>query len=261
MNFLKTIVEHKYEEVKRKKTAVRRSDLESMESFERGPSSLSKSLTREPFGIIAEIKRSSPSAGVLRRDLKPADVAKAYEANGAAAVSVLTDERFFSGSIDDLKTVRASVGLPVLRKEFIVDEYQVFEAKAFGADAILLIAAILDPAQMHELFMAATELKLECLVELYDVSEIDKLDFDTMRLVGINNRDLKTFIIDIQRTLTMASHLPPGITVVSESGITSPDDLNRLKDHDIRAALIGEYLMKSDRPGETLRKLLDGVAP
>jgi indole-3-glycerol phosphate synthase len=261
MNFLQTIVEHKHEEIAGRKAAVGRSSLASMRFFGREPLSLTRALSAGSFGIIAEIKRASPSAGTLRRGADPAAIARDYASNGAAAVSVLTDERFFSGTLADLAFVRESTRLPLLRKEFIIDEYQITEAKAYGADAVLLIAAILEASQLNELFLAAGELGMECLVELYEESEIDKLNPDHMRLVGINNRDLKTFSVDINKTLTLSRHLPPTITIVSESGIASSEHLNLLKSHGIRGALIGEHLMTSSDPGRALRQLLEGVQP
>ena len=228
-----------------------------MEHFTRQTRSLRDELERaRPFAVIAELKRSSPSAGALRMNVRCPDVAREYESNGAAAVSVLTDERFFSGSLEDLHAVRGSVGLPLLRKDFIIHEYQIAEAKAYGADAVLLIAAILERSQLHELFIAASERGLECLIELYDESEIDILDLDRMKLIGINNRDLRTFTIDVGRSIAMAGKLPDDATVVSESGIRTPDHLRRLRDAGIRAALIGEYFMSADHPGQALNNLL-----
>jgi indole-3-glycerol phosphate synthase len=259
MNFLQTIVEHKHEEVSKRKSATKRSTFEAMEHFGRQTLSLRDALLQPPFGIIAEIKRSSPSAGTLRNSIEPTNVAEQYASHGAAAISVLTDERFFSGTLQDLQRVREIVHLPLLRKEFIIDEYQIFEARAYGADAVLLIASILESSQLNDLFLAAQELQLECLVELYEASEIDKLNLDHMNLVGINNRDLRTFSVDINRTFTISHDLPKNVTIVSESGITSSEDLKRLENHGITAALIGEHFMKSAHPGRALGQLLDGM--
>ena len=232
-----------------------------MEYFGRPTVSLRNALQAPPFGIIAEMKRASPSAGAIRDRMDPTHVAQQFASHGAAAISVLTDERFFSGTLQDLRGVRKNVHLPLLRKEFIIDEYQVFEAKAYGADAVLLIASILEASRLNDLFFAARELQLECLVELYEGSEIDKLNLDQMNMVGINNRDLRTFTVDINRTFTISHDLPKNITIVSESGITSSDDLKRLRAHGISAALIGEHFMKSEHPGKALRQLLDGIEP
>ncbi|MBI1805839.1 MAG: indole-3-glycerol phosphate synthase TrpC [Ignavibacteria bacterium] len=260
MNILQSIVEHKREEVASRKQKIKRSTLLESEFFNRTTVSLQTSLNNHKvFGIIAEIKRSSPSAGSLRPTVEPSKIAEEYEANGAAGISVLTDERFFAGTLDDLQRVRQSVTLPVLRKDFIVDEYQVYEAKAFGADAILLIAGVLERSQLCELHVAAQELGMECLVELYERAEIDILDFDRMKLIGINNRDLRTFKVDLNRTFTIAQTIPKDCTIVSESGIHTSDDLKRLQGAQIGAALIGEHFMKASDPGKSLRDLLSGL--
>ncbi|MBI4546585.1 MAG: indole-3-glycerol phosphate synthase TrpC [Ignavibacteriae bacterium] len=260
MNILEKIIEHKREEVARRRQKIKISDLSDMESFERDPLSLRDALqSQKVFGIIAEIKRSSPSAGILRTNSKPVDIAQDYTENGAAAISVLTDEPFFSGTLDDLCYVRQVAQIPLLRKDFIIHEYQAFEAKAYGADALLLIAGILERTQLRDLHAAASELGLECLVELYEEKEVDKIAFDEMKLVGINNRDLRTFEVDLNRSITMAQHLPDDITLVSESGISSPNDLQRLKQVGIKAALIGEHFMKAEQPGKELKKLLESL--
>lgn len=260
MTILDEIVENKRFEIASRKRELRPSDLRDMEFFSRSTSSLKTGLDSGPVvAIIAEIKRSSPSAGVLRREVDTGELARSYDKYGASGISVLTDDRFFSGSLHDLASVRSVTPLPLLRKDFIIDEYQILEARAYGADAVLLIAAILDRQHLHELFLASTELGLDCLVELYEESEIDKLALDKMTLIGVNNRNLHTFEIDINRTATIAKQLPAGITLVSESGIRTSDDLKRLREGGARAALIGEQFMKSPDPGEALQKLLDGV--
>jgi indole-3-glycerol phosphate synthase len=173
----------------------------------------------------------------------------------------LTDERFFSGALADLTSVRLASALPLLRKDFIIDEYQLHEAKAHGADAILLIAGILDRSQISDLYDAARNLGLEALVELYDEKELNLLDLDRMTLVGINNRDLRSFTVDLDRTFAIARHLAsvPEMTIVSESGIRNSDDLKRLIDGGVHAALVGETLLKSKSPGQALRDLLAGL--
>jgi indole-3-glycerol phosphate synthase len=262
MNILETIVEFKREELARRKQEMRPSSLRDMPHSRRQTLPLGESLRKAaPFAIIAEIKRSSPSGGSLREDCSPAEIAGDYACHGAAAVSVLTDRRFFGGSLEDLAAVRETAGVPVLRKEFIVDDYQITEAKAYGADAVLLIAAILDKSQLGEYVAAAAELQLEPLVELYDVREIDKLDFDRMRLIGINNRNLKTLEVDFRRSIGFRTHLPASATVVSESGITSGSQLKLLREAGVHAALIGEHLMKAASPGEALAALLEEVGP
>lgn len=262
MNILETIVEHKREEIAARKRSVRISDLSESEFYARKTGSLTEALRRsKTIAIIAEFKRSSPSGGVLMNGLSPRDVALDYAANGAAAVSVLTDERFFSGTNEDLRCVREALPLPLLRKDFIVDEYQVHEAKACGADAILLIAAILDTSHLSDLHAAARELGLEALVEVYEEKEIDRLDLDRMHLIGVNNRDLKSLSVDLSRTVAMAGRFAAvkEITLVSESGIRAAGDLLKLMACGVRAALIGEFFMKSPSPGKALRELLNGV--
>ncbi len=261
MNILDRIVEEKRSEISRRKRDVPSSRLQDSPLYGRSTSDLRSSLVTAPvFGIIAEIKRSSPSAGELRTDADPAGIAEAYTAAGAAGISVLTDATFFRGSLSDLTEVRARTALPLLRKDFLIDPYQVAEAKAAGADAVLLIAAILDRGHLAELFASAFELGLQCLVELYEEKEIDILDTDRMKLIGVNNRDLRTFTIRKDHAIRVSRLLPPDVTVVSESGVAGPADLLRLRDAGIRSALIGEYCMKADSPGGALRELLEGAA-
>jgi indole-3-glycerol phosphate synthase len=260
MNILETIVDHKRTEISTRKRDRGLAEFRDMPHFTRAVASLRSSvLARPPLGIIAEIKRSSPSAGTLNRIISPAAVAAEYEANGAAGCSVLTDERFFGGTLDDLAAVRAATSLPILRKEFIIDEYQIAESKAYGADAILLIAAILEPSQIAEYHLAAAEIGMETLIELYDPREIDKLDLDAHLLVGVNNRDLRTFAVDVQRSADVAAIMPEHVTLISESGLGSAADLRFLIERRIRGALIGEYFMRSASPGAALRQLLEAL--
>jgi indole-3-glycerol phosphate synthase len=261
MNILERIVEEKRAEVARRKRDVPPSDLADRELSGRAAVSLQGALRAAPvFGIIAEIKRASPSAGVIRDTAAPREIALAYARGGAAGISVLTDAAFFRGSLDDLLATRAAVALPLLRKDFIIDPYQVAEAKAHGADAILLIAAILERAQLAELHAAAAEAGLECLVELYDEKEIDILDTDKMTLIGINNRDLRTFEVRPDHAARLSRLLPSSVMVVSESGVSGPDDVRRLASQGIRAALVGEYCMRAPSPADALRELLEGAS-
>lgn len=260
MTILETIVEHKRAEVADRRRTISLSQFYEMEYFTRPAFSLQESLLRTPaFAIIAEIKRSSPTAGVFRANIDPGALAKEYGLAGAAAISCLTDHRFFNGSLEDLMAVRAAIRLPVLRKDFIIHEFQLFEAKAYGADAVLLIATILDKSQLADLHAAAKGLGLECLVELYHEKEIDILDFGAINCVGINNRNLRTFEVNLNHSIEIARNIPNDVTIVSESGMTRSRDLQALLDHGIRAALIGEHFMKSDHPGEALRQLLEGL--
>lgn len=205
--------------------------------------------------IIAEVKKASPSKGVIREAFDPLDIAKAYEANGACAVSVLTEEDYFQGSLEYLRLVRANVGLPVLRKDFIIGEYQVYEARAAGADALLLIAAILDDNKLSALIRLTEKLGMEALVEVHNEEELKAALFAGPRIIGVNNRDLKTFKVDIDTTKRLAPLVPKGLTVVSESGINTIEDIFSLKDSGVSAFLIGEALMRQRDVGKKLRSL------
>jgi len=261
MTILDDIVREKREEISSRKRRISPGGLREQEHFARATVSLAGALRAHPgFGIIAEIKRASPSAGIIRKDLDAGVAARSYERHGAAGISVLTDEKFFAGSLEDLRSVRASVRIPVLRKDFILDEYQITEAKAYGADAVLLIAALLERNHLADLAGAASACGLECLVELYETREIDILDFESMKLIGVNNRDLRSMEVDRTRTPAIAELLPSGCTVVSESGLTTALHLRTLAAAGVRAALIGEHFMKSADPGNALGALLAEVA-
>jgi len=211
------------------------------------------------IGVIAEIKRASPSAGVIREACDPAAIAGGYEANGAAAISVLTEPRHFRGSLDDLRAVRAAVGIPVLRKDFIVDPYQVVDARAAGADAVLLIAAVLDDGDLRALLAAVHGLEMAALVEVHSQGELERVLATDARIVGINNRDLSTFMVDLATTERLvAENDLGGRVVVSESGITSDEDLRRLARAGVDAVLVGTALMRADDPGRALKRLVAG---
>jgi indole-3-glycerol phosphate synthase len=205
--------------------------------------------------VIAEVKKASPSKGVLREHLVPAEVAAAYARHGAACLSVLTDERFFQGHARYLGEARAASGLPALRKDFIVDEYQVVEARAIGADAILLIAACLDDAQMADLEACAAALGMAVLVEVHDRAELDRALALKTRLVGVNNRNLRTFEVSLQTTLDLLPALPADRLLVTESGILGPGDVSRMRSAGIRAFLVGEAFMRAADPGQALAEL------
>jgi indole-3-glycerol phosphate synthase len=257
MNILDEIVEKKKCELATRKLNHGFSSFSGMRNFSRKTISLKESFgPGKSFGIIAEIKRASPSAGDLRANVNAPALAKEYAAAGAAGISVLTEESFFHGSLDDLEMVREAVTLPILRKDFIIDEYQVAEAKSSGADAILLIAAILDRIQLHDLILMSHEHGIECLVELYDAEEINKLDLEMIDIIGINNRDLRTFDVDINRTLSIKRFLPENIRLISESGIRTRSDIEKLMMGGVNGALVGETLLKAESPGEMLRSLM-----
>ena len=205
--------------------------------------------------VIAEIKKASPSKGVLRADFRPAEIAASYARHGAACLSVLTDEQFFQGSEEYLKQARAACSIPVLRKDFMVDEYQIYHARAMGADAILLIAAALDLAQMKEFEALAHSLGMAVLVEVHDGDELDAaLQLDTP-LVGINNRNLRTFEVSLQATLDLLPRIPAGRIVITESGILRPEDAALMRSHEVHGFLVGEAFMRADEPGIELARL------
>ena len=206
--------------------------------------------------IIAEVKRRSPSRGLLRADFDPVRIAREYESHGAAAVSVLTDETFFGGCDEDLSAVKSAVSLPVLRKEFIIDSYQVYETRAIGADAILLIAAILTEVQLRDHLTLAVSLGLAALVEIHNRGELEKTLAAGAEIVGINNRDLKTFVTDLRTSITLAPLIPKGRIAVSESGIRTRAEIETLLKAGIRAFLIGETLIAAPEIGPKLKELL-----
>ncbi len=206
--------------------------------------------------VIAEIKRASPSAGLIREDFDPAAIARSYEQGGATCLSVLTDEPFFQGHADYLLAARAACKLPVLRKDFIIDPWQVWETRAMGADALLLIIAALDDAQLADLSALGHELGLSVLVEVHDEAELDRALAVPGDLVGINNRDLHRFVTDLDTSLRLAPKVPAERLVISESGIHTPADLAYLRGGGIGAFLIGESFMRQDQPGQALAKLI-----
>jgi indole-3-glycerol phosphate synthase len=205
--------------------------------------------------VIAEIKKASPSKGVIRADFRPGEIARSYAAHGAACLSVLTDRQFFQGAPECLQEARAACALPVLRKDFIVDEYQVVEARAMGADCILLIVAALELPQLLQLEALAQELGMAVLVEVHDAAELDIALHLKTPLVGINNRNLRTFEVSLQVTLDLLARIPPGRIVVTESGIIAPSDVAIMQANDVKAFLVGEAFMRADDPGIALSAL------
>ncbi len=205
--------------------------------------------------VIAEIKRASPSKGVIREDFRPADIAASYACHGAACLSVLTDVQYFQGGYDHLRQARAACSLPVLRKDFLIDPYQVIHARALGADCVLLIAAALAPAQMRELETVAADLGMDVLVEVHDREELDAALSLNTPLIGINNRNLRTFETRLETTLAMLADVPAGKRVVTESGILLPEDADRMRAHGVQAFLVGEAFMRAPDPGTALHEL------
>ncbi|EJE49314.1 Indole-3-glycerol phosphate synthase, partial [Acidovorax sp. CF316] len=245
--------------VKRMPLAAMRADAESRVLTRDFEGALRAKIARGHAAVIAEVKKASPSKGVLRADFIPADIAQSYaDGDGtvsAACLSVLTDKQFFQGSVDYLKQARASCQLPVLRKDFMVDAYQIYESRAMGADAILLIAASLDDAQMADFEAIARSLDMAVLVEVHDAAELDRALKLKTRLVGINNRNLRTFEVSLQTTLDLQKNVPADRLLVTESGILSPADVKTMRDAGVNAFLVGEAFMRAPEPGEALAKL------
>ena len=208
------------------------------------------------IGLIAEVKKGSPSAGIIRADFDPVLIAKTYQLHGASCLSVLTDEHFFLGHLDYLRAVRQAVSIPVLRKDFMIDRYQVLEARAAGADCILLIAECLDDCHLRDLYFYASELGMESLIEIYDVENLDRVLKLEPALMGVNNRDLRTFVTDLEHTIRLAKQIPSTTLLVSESGIKTRADIDRVKSGGARAILVGETLMRSPEIGLAVDALM-----
>ncbi len=214
---------------------------------------------RDPVRVIAELKRASPSRGLLRTRYRRREIAQAYAGAGAAALSVLTEEQYFLGSIEDLKQARDAVSLPVLRKDFILDAYQVYESAAADADAVLLIAAVLPDGDLRELIGLCESLRLAALVEVHNEEELDRALAAGARIIGVNNRNLKTMEVNLETSFRLKERIPSGCLSVSESGIRTAEDLRNLAVAGFHATLIGEHLMTADDPGRALAELLDGA--
>ena len=257
MNILDQIIASKKKEVALKKSVVSVAQLENAALFNKKTSSLSKSITNSPFGIVAEHKRRSPSKATINNRFSVEEVVKGYENAGASGISVLTDMQYFGGSLEDLLLARASVQIPLLRKEFIVDEYQLLEAKAYGADAILLIAAVLSKKEIKQLSEFAQSLALEVLLEVHNREELEKSITPSIDLIGVNNRNLKTFEVSLQNSIDLSNHIPNDFVKISESGLTTTDDIKLLRSHGFRGFLIGENFMKTENPGKSLEQLIN----
>jgi indole-3-glycerol phosphate synthase len=258
---LKRILAVKREEIaaaqREKPLAAVREEAEAQDAPRDFAGAIHRTIAAGRAAVVAEIKKASPSKGVIRADFSPEAIAADYAAHGAACLSVLTDRQFFQGSPACLEAARAACALPALRKDFIVDPYQVYEARAMGADAILLIAAALDLPLMRDLEAVAHGLGLSVLVEVHDGDELDRALQLATPLIGINNRDLRSFEVSLQTTLNLLPRVPAGRIVVTESGIHSPDDIATLRRNGINAFLIGEALMRCPSPGEAIEVLLN----
>ena len=260
-DILNKIVEVKRDEVaaakKKRSLASQREEAESRNDVRGFEAALRARIGAGQSGVIAEIKKASPSKGVIRADFKPAAIAESYAWHGAACLSVLTDEKFFQGSVDYLQQARAACELPVLRKDFMIDEYQVFEARAMGADCILLIAACLDDAQMADLEAVAHHLKLDVLVEVHDGDELDRALRLKTPLVGINNRNLRTFEVSLDTSIGLLPRVPPDRLLVTESGIVTQADVQKMRAANVNAFLVGETFMRAPDPGVALAALFN----
>ena len=256
MNVLDRIVASTREDVRRRREEVPLARLESELAGRGDDRPFQEALTLPGVSVIAEHKRRSPSAGTIREGATVAEVVLAYQRGGAAAISILTESRHFGGSLEDLREARATCELPILRKDFIVDPYQLYESAAAGADAILLIVAALEPRVLEELYGEARALDLDVLVEVHDEDELEsaleQLDAD---VIGINNRNLTDFSVDVERTFELLADIPAGKTVVSESGFHSREQLDALERVGVDGVLVGESLMRADDPGAALRAL------
>ena len=258
-DILEKIVAVKHQEVaaaqRRKSLTAVRADAESRVLTRDFVGAMRSKIAAGHPAVIAEIKKASPSKGVLREEFIPADIAQSYAEHGAACLSVLTDVDFFQGSVDYLKQARASCQLPVLRKDFMVDAYQIYESRAMGADAVLLIAACLDDAQMKDFEAIARNLDMAVLVEVHDQAELERALKLQTPLIGVNNRNLKSFEVSLDTTLTLRSHVPADRILVTESGIQTREDVLRMGAAGINAFLVGEAFMRASDPGEALAEL------
>jgi indole-3-glycerol phosphate synthase len=255
--FLEKVIAIKKEEINRKKTSSSLEEMKEMVSDLPSPRDLTESISKSgPMALIAEIKQASPSAGVIGDGADIAGMACAYQAGGASAVSVLTEPHFFQGALSHLRQVQEAVSLPVLQKDFIIDPFQIYEGRMAGADAILLIAAILDPRQLRELAALARSLGLVPLVEIHDEEDLKKIAGLDLLLIGINNRNLKTLGVDLETTIRLIERVHRGAMVISESGIKDRKDVLRLQEAGVKGILVGEVLMRAADPAGKIRELL-----
>lgn len=255
MDILEKIIVAKHAEVARQEEAINRELLLESDNMLRCPVSMSQALTQSTTGIIAEFKRCSPSKGRIHADAQIKEIVPVYEQSGASAISILTDEPFFGGSPADFCHARPLVSCPLLRKEFIIDEYQIIQSRAMGADAILLIAAALTQTQCNRFVKLAHELSLEVLLEIHAESELDYISSGA-DMIGVNNRNLGTFVTDVENSFRLIEKLPQNIVRVSESGISSPETVAQLRQAGYRGFLMGENFMKENNPGAALEQFI-----
>jgi indole-3-glycerol phosphate synthase len=262
---LTRIIDRKFEEIAERSAVVSIEDLKAQIEAQKGTAtdprgfvaSMQRALAEGRSAVIAEVKKASPSKGVLREDFQPAEIALSYQQGGASCLSVLTDVDFFQGSTEYLQQARAACALPIIRKDFIVDEYQVYEARAMGADCILLIVSALDDAKMAELNDLAVSLGMDVLIEVHDADELQRSLPLGNTLVGINNRNLHTFDVTLQATIDLLDQIPEDRIVVTESGILAPEDVALMRQHQVNSFLVGEAFMRADNPGQRLAELFN----
>lgn len=245
------------EDLKKRKREVSLRDLESFQGYEKRRLDFAEALKSDSMSIIAEIKKASPSKGIIRPDFDPLKTAESYIENGASAISVLTDEPFFQGSHKYLEKISEVSPIPLLCKDFVLDPYQIKEARAYGADAILLIVTMYEGSQLSELLAATNEFGIQALVECYEQEEVESLDWNDVQILGVNNRDLKTFEVDLHRGIELLEMAPDEVVTVSESGIHKPEDLMTLYKHNIHSALVGEHFMRQPDIGDGLKRFID----
>lgn len=258
-DILEQILDKTISDLAKRKREISLRDLESMELFDKKRRDFKGALNKKnSVSIIAEVKKASPSKGIIRSDFDPVRIADEYINNGAQAISVLTDEPFFKGSLTYLEQISKISTVPLLRKDFIIEPFQVKEAKAYGADAVLLIATMYNGTQLSELLSAVKEFGLHALVECYHEDEFHALDWDRVEIVGVNNRNLSTFEVDLHRGVSILKQAPENVVRVSESGLNLPEDILFLWKNGIHSALIGEHFMRQDHIGKSLKSLING---
>lgn len=257
MTILDQIIERKKEEVAAAKLRISPDRLKDTAFFGRSTYSLKESI-KNKSGIIAEFKRQSPSKGIINNNVEPLEVVSAYESFGASGISILTDHDFFGGNLNDVLSVRNNINIPILRKDFMIDEYQFYEAKSIGADVVLLIASCLSPDQVQEFTALAHQLKMEVLLEIHTEDELKHFNSD-IDLVGINNRNLKDFKVDLQHSVQLKNQLPKGVLSVAESGIYNLKDFQFLKEKGFNGFLMGEYFMKNTDPAKTFEEFTSQI--
>tara|TARA_A200000113_G_scaffold221126_2_gene232462 strand:- start:103 stop:915 length:813 start_codon:yes stop_codon:yes gene_type:complete len=256
MSILEKIVTQTKMDLKKRISERSLQSLESEWGYEKEVRSFSQAIRGKEVKFITEVKKASPSKGIIREHFEPVTLAKIYEDSGASAISVLTDVPFFKGHLAYMNDIAKQASIPILRKDFIIDPYQIAEAKAYGADAILLIVRILSNAQLDELLSVAKELHLDALVECYDTVDQERIDYEKVSILGVNNRDLEAFNVNVHRGVSQLKMAPESTITVSESGISTVEDIKYLQQNGIHAVLIGEHLMRQSNIGEELKKLV-----